>query len=71
METVEFSCDLSQQGAVGLGDPEYLEAATLEQLDEASRLRREVCPWTWRGGRIGLELPPHAIAALTVELGPV
>jgi xylan 1,4-beta-xylosidase len=53
-----------------LGEPEYLDAATLEQLDEASRLIREVCPWTWRERRItlGIELPSHAVAALTVEL---
>jgi xylan 1,4-beta-xylosidase len=56
-----------------LGEPEYVDAATLEQLHEASRLTRQPCAWTWRGGRIGieLELPPHAIAALTGELVPV
>jgi xylan 1,4-beta-xylosidase len=52
-----------------LGEPEYLDAATLERLDEASRLTREACPWTWRERRIALELelPPHAVAALTLE----
>jgi xylan 1,4-beta-xylosidase len=51
------------------GAPEYLDAATLERLHEASRLTREVCPWTWREGRIDLELelPPHAVAAFTLE----
>ena len=49
--------------------PEYLDSATLEQLHEASRMTREVCSWTLREERIDfeLELPPHAIAALTVE----
>ena len=52
-----------------LGAPEYLDGATVEQLHEASRLTRQVCPWTWRGQQIALELdlPPHAVAALTVE----
>jgi xylan 1,4-beta-xylosidase len=52
-----------------LGAPEYLDAATLEQLHEASGLTREVCPFTWRERRIDLELelPPHGIAACTVE----
>lgn len=52
-----------------LGAPEYLDSATLEQLHEASRLTREVCRWTSREERIAfeLELPPHAVAALTVE----
>ena len=29
---------------------------------------REACPWTWRDGRLALEieLPPHAVASLTV-----
>jgi hypothetical protein len=33
---------------------------------------REGCPWTWREGRLALEiaLPPHAVAALTVEFAP-
>ena len=33
---------------------------------------REACPWTWRDGRLALEieLPPHAVAALTVEFAP-
>jgi xylan 1,4-beta-xylosidase len=51
------------------GAPEYLDSAMLEQLHEASRVAREVCPWTSREERIAfeLELPPHAVAALTVE----
>ena len=55
-----------------LGAPEYLASATLEQLHEASRVTRQACAWTWQDERIGLEveLPPHAVAALTVELAP-
>jgi xylan 1,4-beta-xylosidase len=51
------------------GAPEYPDGATVEQLHEASRLTRQVCPWTRRGQQIALELdlPPHAVAALTVE----
>jgi hypothetical protein len=49
--------------------PDYLDGATLEQLHEASRVTREVCSWTSRETQIAfeLELPPHAVAALTVE----
>jgi xylan 1,4-beta-xylosidase len=52
-----------------LGAPEYLDAATLEQLHEASRLTREACPWNWLDGRIAFEiaLPPDAVASLSVE----
>jgi xylan 1,4-beta-xylosidase len=52
-----------------LGAPEYLDTAKVERLHEASRLKREACRWTWRDGRIALalELPPHAVAALTLE----
>ena len=52
------------------GAPEYLDSPTLEQLHEASRVTRQACAWTWRDERISLELelPPHAVAALTVEL---
>jgi xylan 1,4-beta-xylosidase len=53
-----------------LGTPEYLDSNTLEDLHDASRLTQEACPWIARDDRITfeLELPPHAIAALTVEL---
>ena len=53
-----------------LGAPEYLDGAAVAQLHEASRVTRQACPWTWHDGRIalGIELPPHAVAALTVEL---
>jgi xylan 1,4-beta-xylosidase len=55
-----------------LGAPEYLDSPAVEQLHEASRLTREACPWKWRDERIVLEieLPPHAVAALTVEFAP-
>ena len=57
---------------LGLGAPEYLDASALEQLHEASRLTRQACPWKWREQQIALEieLPPHSVAALTVELTP-
>jgi xylan 1,4-beta-xylosidase len=54
------------------GAPEYLTSATLEQLHEASRMTRQACAWRWRDDRISLELelPAHAVAALTMELLP-
>jgi xylan 1,4-beta-xylosidase len=54
------------------GAPEYLTSATLEQLHEASRTTRQACAWTRRDERIGLELdlPAHAVAALSVEFVP-
>ena len=53
-----------------LGAPEYLDGLAVEQLHEASRLIRHACPWRWREERIALEieLPPHGVAALIVEL---
>jgi xylan 1,4-beta-xylosidase len=55
-----------------LGAPQYLDGPAVEQLHEASRLTRQACPWTWRENRVALELdlPPHAVAALTVEFVP-
>jgi len=54
------------------GAPEYLDSATPEQLHQASSVTRQASAWTWRDKRIGLELelPPHAVATLTVELVP-
>jgi xylan 1,4-beta-xylosidase len=55
-----------------LGAPEYLDGPAVEQLHEASEMVREACPWTWAEDRVALEieLPPYAVAALTVELAP-
>ncbi len=55
-----------------LGALEYLDGRAVEQLHEAPGMVREACPWTWRDGRLALEieLPPHAVAVLTVEFAP-
>jgi xylan 1,4-beta-xylosidase len=52
-----------------MGSPEYLRREDVERLEGASRLRKEVPPWRYEGGTLSLEvcLPPHAVAALTVE----
>src|SRR5688572_4141971 len=53
-----------------LGAPEYLDRRALEQLHEASRLKRQTWAWKRHEDQIDLrvELPPHGIAALTLEL---
>ena len=55
-----------------LGAPEYLDGSAAERLHEASRLTRQASPWTWRENRVAFEidLPPPAVAALTVEFVP-
>jgi hypothetical protein len=42
------------------------------ELHAASRLTREPLPWTFEEGTIHFQLsiPPHAIAAITVEFSP-
>ncbi len=55
-----------------LGEPEYPDNATLARLEEASRLVREPQPWSRDGStlRLDLDLPPHAVAAVTLEFPP-
>jgi xylan 1,4-beta-xylosidase len=55
-----------------LGSPEYLDATAVAQLQRASRLVRQACPWRSRedGLDLEIELPAHAVAALTVEFEP-
>jgi xylan 1,4-beta-xylosidase len=52
-----------------LGEPEYLDEKTVARLEEASRLARERQPYEYEAGvaRFQMEVPPHAVAALTVE----
>ncbi len=51
-----------------MGAPGYLSALQLEQLAAASRMVREPLAWAYDNGTIQLEveLPPHAVAAITV-----
>jgi xylan 1,4-beta-xylosidase len=54
---------------LALGSPEYLGTAEVQRLEEASRLTAEVHGWEHedRTLRLAVDLPPHAVAALTVE----
>jgi xylan 1,4-beta-xylosidase len=52
-----------------MGEPEYLSAMQIEQLETASVLRQESQPWTHEQGNIDLAvaLPPQCVAAITME----
>jgi len=52
-----------------MGEPEYLNASQVEQLEMASILRKESQPWTQDRGNIDLAvaLPPQSVAAVTIE----
>jgi xylan 1,4-beta-xylosidase len=53
-----------------MGRPDPLTAKTIERLEDASLMRTERLPWTYQGRtlRIKLKVPPHAVAAVTLEL---
>ncbi len=52
-----------------LGTPEYPTEAQIRQMEESSRLIAEAQAWHYeeRTAHFELELPPHAVAALTIE----
>lgn len=52
-----------------MGAPDYLSALQVEQLQTASRVAREPHAWTYedRVAQIEIELPAHAVAAITLE----
>jgi len=52
--------------------PEYLRQHQVEQLQEASQMARQPHPWNYDDGTLHLDirLPPHAVAAITVQAGP-
>ncbi len=52
-----------------MGAPDYLSALQAEQLQSASRMAREPHGWKYEAQTVQLEieLPPHALAAVTVE----
>jgi xylan 1,4-beta-xylosidase len=52
-----------------MGEPEYLSALQVAQLESASTLRKEAQPWSQETGNIDLAiaLPPQSVAAITIE----
>jgi len=52
-----------------MGEPEYLSATQVEQLEMASALRKEAQLWTQELGNVDLAvaLPPQSVAAITIE----
>jgi xylan 1,4-beta-xylosidase len=54
------------------GEPEYLSATEVERLQEASRMCKEPHPYKRVNECLYLDiiLPPHAVAAITLELAP-
>lgn len=54
-----------------MGEPEYLSASEVELLQGASRMWKEPqsCEYEDRVLHLDITLPPHAVAAITVEFG--
>ena len=52
-----------------MGEPEYLSALQVAQLETASTLRNEAQRWGQENGNIDLAvaLPPQSVAAITIE----
>jgi xylan 1,4-beta-xylosidase len=52
-----------------MGQPEYLSSKDVEQLQDASLLKKEKQPISYKGGTVSLKtnLPSHAVAAITIE----
>jgi len=52
-----------------MGEPTYLSALQVEQLETDSTLRKESQPWTYEQRHIDLDvaLPPQSVAAITIE----
>ena len=59
----------TREGLGTLGSPEYIDADQVERLRAASRVPRERIRCDHAGGavRFRVTLPPHAVAALTLE----
>lgn len=55
-----------------MGQPEYLTETEVEQLQEGSLLVKEKQSWSYNDRAMFLEtsLPPHAVAAITIEFAP-
>jgi xylan 1,4-beta-xylosidase len=54
-----------------MGEPTYLSPTQVDELKAASRLMKEPISWEYDPPtiRFDLDLPPHAVAAITIEFG--
>lgn len=70
LERIDDSHANAKAAWQALGEPEYLNPTQERQLEEAARLVRESwpCRYEERTAHLEIELPPHGIAALTIEL---
>lgn len=55
-----------------MGEPEYPSRSQVEQLEASSRLVKEPLGFSYanRTVRFDIDIPPHAVAAVTLELAP-
>lgn len=55
-----------------MGEPKYLSRREVEKLEAASRVAQESIAYTYQERAIECEiaLPPHAVAAITIEFAP-
>ena len=72
VERVDETHANARAGWRKMGAPEYLSAAEVGHLQEASRMWKEPHPCECAGDSLHLDiaLPPHAVAAITVEFTP-
>jgi xylan 1,4-beta-xylosidase len=72
IERIDDSHGNPKRSWQAIGEPEYLSPALLERLQEASRLERKACNFTYRDGAIHLDLDvrAHSVAGVTLKFGP-
>src|SRR5206468_12369327 len=61
LERIDEEHANAKRAWVEMGQPEYLSAGEVEQLQQASRLVREPCAWKYEKGTVRLDVavPPH------------
>jgi xylan 1,4-beta-xylosidase len=72
IERIDESHANAKRSWQAIGEPEYLSPALVERLQEASRMERKPCNFTYRDGAIHLDLDlrAHSVAAVTLKFGP-
>ncbi|HTU93452.1 MAG TPA: hypothetical protein VMF69_25455, partial [Gemmataceae bacterium] len=70
LERIDDSHANAKAAWQALGAPEHPTETQIRQLEEASRLIGEALPWHYeeRTAHFEVDLPPHAVAALTIKL---
>ena len=69
-ERIDYENGYARRAWQEMHEPDYLSCRQVQQLESASSLRKRTLPFNYASRVLSLELglPPHSVAAITIEM---